>query len=316
MGKELHRIGAPFGQPEWSALALLEDPASVVRAHRNFVEAGARVIIANAYAVVPYHIGADRFATRGRELAYRAGRLARQAADEAPHPVRVAASLPPLFGSYRPDRFDPGAAADLIGPLIEGQGPWVDLWIVETIGSCREAELALSAMERAGVDGERWLAFSLADQPGTGRPGAELDRPVLWSGETVTAAVELAAGTGPGRVDAVLINCAAPEMVTLALEEVVEARRSVAPSTVFGAYANGFPPRPAQYDANEAILGRRDDLTAVGYADHVRRWIDLGASIVGGCCGIHPEHIAELDRIIGDHPDRVPPPSAAPVAGA
>ena len=41
MGRELARIGAPFRQPEWSALALIEGPDWVERAHRNFVEAGA-----------------------------------------------------------------------------------------------------------------------------------------------------------------------------------------------------------------------------------------------------------------------------------
>ena len=43
MGKELRRIGAPFRQPEWSSLALMEAPDFVARAHRNFVEAGADV---------------------------------------------------------------------------------------------------------------------------------------------------------------------------------------------------------------------------------------------------------------------------------
>ena len=56
-GKELERIGAPFRQPEWSALALLEDPAAVTTVHDNFLAAGADVVTTNAYAVVPYHLG-------------------------------------------------------------------------------------------------------------------------------------------------------------------------------------------------------------------------------------------------------------------
>ena len=279
MGKELQRIGAPFAQPEWSALALLEDPSSVVRAHRNFVEAGAEVIIANTYAVVPFHIGSDRFAARGRELADLAGRLAREAADGAPRPVRVAASLPPLFGSYAPELFDPTAAAEVVGPLIEGQAPWVDLWIVETIGSRAEAAFHLEALDRAGVDGQRWFAFSLADQPESGRPDPDLDRPTLWSGEPVADAVaDVARGRPGGRpADAVLVNCAAPEMITLALAEVAATLAAVAPSTPFGAYANGFPPRPTGYASNEVVLGRREDLTPSGYADHVQTWIEQGA---------------------------------------
>lgn len=304
MGKELHRIGAPFGQPEWSALALLEDPDRVAEAHRNFVEAGAQVIIVNTYAVVPYHIGQDRFAARAAELADLAGRLARRVADEADHPVRVAASLPPLFGSYDPGSFDPVVAPDLIRPLIDGQAPWVDLWLGETIGSGAEAAFLRTELDRAGVVGERWLAFSLADQPGTGRPGVELAPPTLWSGESVAAGVEAAVGPGDGSrpADAVLVNCAPPEAITLALDEVSACLDAAGITVPLGAYANGFPPRPAVYAPNEVILGRRDDLTPVGYADHVRRWIDRGVTIVGGCCAIHPEHIAELARSLAGDP--------------
>ena len=48
MGRELQRIGAPFRQPEWSALALIEAPEYVLRAHQAFVAAGARIITTNS----------------------------------------------------------------------------------------------------------------------------------------------------------------------------------------------------------------------------------------------------------------------------
>ena len=50
MGRELMRIGAPFRQPEWSALALTESPQHAVRAHRNFIDAGAQVITTKSLA--------------------------------------------------------------------------------------------------------------------------------------------------------------------------------------------------------------------------------------------------------------------------
>ena len=114
MGRELLRIGAPFRQPEWSALALLDGPDWVVQAHTNFIHAGAQLITTNSYAVVPFHIGDERFAARGHELAELSGRLARTAASAANSPVLVAGSLPPLFGSYRPDLFDWSAAPGII----------------------------------------------------------------------------------------------------------------------------------------------------------------------------------------------------------
>src|SRR5436305_3816465 len=102
-GRELARMGAPFRQPEWSALALIEGPDFVTRMHERYVAAGADVITTNSYAVVPFHIGPERFAARGAALADLAGRLARQVAAGARRPVKVAGSLPPVCGSYRAD---------------------------------------------------------------------------------------------------------------------------------------------------------------------------------------------------------------------
>jgi len=291
MGKELARIGAPFRQPEWSAAALLDDPESVATAHRNFVQAGAELIIANTYGVVPFHIGAERFAARGHELADLAGRLARQVADEADRPVLVAGSLPPVFGSYAPERFDPDAAIELLDTLVEAQAPWVDLWIIETIASVAEADAAVAALDRAGATGERWFAFSLADEPVDHDPET---LPTLWSGESVRSGAEAAISAG---AEAILVNCAMPEAVSRALPEVVAAIDGIeGPKPAIGAYANGFPPKPEVYAPNSVILGRREDLTPDSYAAHVDRWVELGATIVGGCCAIHPEHIAELAR--------------------
>jgi S-methylmethionine-dependent homocysteine/selenocysteine methylase len=44
MGRELARMGAPFRQPEWSALALMEAPHFVRQAHDAFIAAGSQVI--------------------------------------------------------------------------------------------------------------------------------------------------------------------------------------------------------------------------------------------------------------------------------
>ena len=141
MGKHLERSGAPFRQPEWSALALLEDPDAVRRAHEDFIRAGADVIIVNSYAVAPFHLGEERFQERGAELASLAGRLAREAADAADRPIRVAASLPPLFGSYQPELFRPDDAPAMFDLLVEAQAPYADLWIGEPVSSIAEAAL-------------------------------------------------------------------------------------------------------------------------------------------------------------------------------
>ena len=208
MGRELMRIGAPFRQPEWSALALLEGPDWVVQAHTNFIDAGAEVITTNSYAIVPFHLGDERFAARGLELAELSGRLARQAADAAPSPVRVAGSLPPLFGSYRPDLFDAAAAGPIIDPLVEGLAPHVDVWLGETLSAIAEVRTVRDAIDRAGVgDRPLWISFTLDDHhPGTLRSGEPID-------EAVAAEVK---AQGPGfEVDRELANQAWEEQKVL-----------------------------------------------------------------------------------------------------
>ncbi len=69
MGRELARRGAPFRQPEWSALALMEAPETVREVHQAYVASGARVITTNSYALVPFHIGDERFFAEGEGLA-------------------------------------------------------------------------------------------------------------------------------------------------------------------------------------------------------------------------------------------------------
>ena len=139
MGRELQRRGAPFRQPEWSALALSEAPEQVVAVHASYIAAGAQVITSNSYAVVPFHIGEARFAAEGQALAETAGRLARQAADAAGAQVRVAGSLPPLFGSYRPDLFNADRVTELLAPLLNCLAPHEDLRLAETQRSLAEA---------------------------------------------------------------------------------------------------------------------------------------------------------------------------------
>ena len=83
LGRELQAMGAPFRQPEWSALALMEGPDYVRAAHDAFLQAGADIVTTNSYAIVPFHIGADVFAARASALLRLSGELARAAADRS-----------------------------------------------------------------------------------------------------------------------------------------------------------------------------------------------------------------------------------------
>jgi len=281
MGKELARIGAPFRQPEWSALALMEDPDWVRTAHNNFVAAGAEVITTNAYAVVPFHLGEELFHQRAFELAKLAATLAREVADKAGRPVRVAGCLPPLFGSYEPEKFDAALAPAAYSMLVDAQVGQVDLWLGETISSISEFEAIRDAV--AGIDLELWASFTLEDHVS----GTEAR---LRSGESIPEMVEAVGGDA----SAILFNCSQPERFEEGLRQLVVALGENPLSIAVGVYANAFVEKEADYAANEALMDHRHDLTPEVYCQFATRWISLGASIVGGCCGIGPDHIAAL----------------------
>lgn len=278
MGRELERMGAPFRQPEWSALALMETPELVRKAHTSFIKSGAEIITTNSYAVIPFHIGQEIFDAHGRDLIALSAKLAREAADEAQADVRVAGCIPPMFGSYQPELFDAGKAADMLQTFFDAQAPYVDLWIAETISSKAEAEAVCKA--HAGRDEPLWLAYCPAeDAPMQLRSGEDLGALITYTAKETEA-------------EAVLFNCCAIEDV----EGAVRLARDIVPSRddlLVGAYANAFT-KMGDDAANEELSDIRGEVTPAFYARAARLWAEAGADILGGCCGISPAHIKAL----------------------
>jgi S-methylmethionine-dependent homocysteine/selenocysteine methylase len=275
ISRELQRLGAPFRQPEWSALALIETPDLVEQVHREFAEAGAQVISTNSYAVVPFHIGTERFSTDGARLAELSGQLAQSVGRS--HGVKVAGSLPPVLGSYRPDLFEQDAARAILAVLIGGLSPYADLWLAETQSSLAEAALIgelLAADQRP-----LWLSFTLMDD----------GPPRLRSGESVEDATALCVQLD---AKAILFNCSYPEVMEAA---VAEAKSALGNSQIsIGVYANGFNAQAEEKDANQDLQVIRDDLGPQEYLGWAQKWVAAGADMVGGCCGIGTAHIHKL----------------------
>ena len=284
MSRELVAFGAELRQPEWSALALMEQPEVVERVHRAFIEAGADVVTTNSYALVPFHIGETRFRKEGAALAERAGRLARAAAEAAVgRPVRVAGSLPPLFGSYEPQKFDAVRAPDLLGVLVPALAPHVDLWLGETLSLIAEAEAVCTAVAPTGKP--VWISFTLEDGDRGGTPR-------LRSGEPVTEAAEWLATRSSAEV--LLFNCSHPDVMAGAIEVARPVLERLRPGVKIGVYANAFAPSENDGAANETLSAVRQDLGPDRYVATAAEWVAAGASVVGGCCGIGCQHIAAL----------------------
>jgi S-methylmethionine-dependent homocysteine/selenocysteine methylase len=197
----------------------------------------------------------------------------------------VAGSLPPLFGSYRPDLFREKEAQGIAEVLIAGLAPHVDVWLAETQGSIAEAAALRKAI---GSDSRPfWVSFTLED-------GENATPPKLRSQEPVEAAVRAARDW---QADALLFNCSQPEVMAAALDA---ARKTLDGATLkLGVYANAFPPQDADAEANAGLSEIRADLDPPRYLSFAQDWVARGAGIVGGCCGIGPEHIAAIRKAVG-----------------
>lgn len=285
MSRELLRLGAELKQPEWSALALMNSPHIVRQVHDEFIAAGSDVVTTNSYALVPFHIGEERFEKDGADLIALSGRLAREAADAAPRKVLVAGSLPPIFGSYEPENFDPTRVQDYLKVLVENLAPYVDVWLGETLSLIGEGEAVRQAIKSHAKP--FWISFTLADDSVQVAGG----EPKLRSGETVRAAAAWAAGSG---AEALLFNCARPEVMRKAVETAVAVLGEEGVAMKVGVYANAFESDTDDKAANEGLHATREDLTGAVYSRFACQWADAGASMIGGCCGIGAEHIHTL----------------------
>ena len=289
LGRQLEAMGAPFRQPEWSAAALIDGPHFVRAAHDAFIAAGADVISTNSYAVVPHHIGKKMYAERGDELLSIAAREAREAAAAAERHVRVAASVPPMFGSYLPEAFDSASGRKMMKQFRQQLAPVADIFFGETFGSISEVTVFLDVF--ADVAADLWVSVTLEDVD------VDPKNPRLRSGELL---LDLLHAVERYRHDALLFNCSQPEVMGDAIRLARStldrfARQHGKAEPLIGVYANAFPLMDENYKgSNKAVHKLRTDITPENYTRFAQKWEALGADIIGGCCGISPDHIAHL----------------------
>lgn len=284
MGRELRFRGVEIPETIWSANALLVAPTIVRDIHIDYIKAGADIITTNTYGVIRNDLAKESIEERFAELNLLACKLAQEARAATKADVLIAGSLPPLFGSYRPDLVH---SFEEIEPRYREQAELlaahVDLFICETMSSAAEGYAAAHAACQFGKP--VWVSWTLHED----RSGR------LRSGESVTDA---AAALANLPVTGALCNCCAPESITAA----IPALQGIGMSHI-GGYANTFQPVPEDWTLDGAgetdgLLGLRTDLDPPAYAEYVADWLAAGATVVGGCCGTRPAHIAQLRRLL------------------
>jgi len=274
MGQELIARSTQPPSPLWSAKVMMDEAEIVEAVHRDYVEAGSRVLTLNAYSATPERLARDASEELFEPLQAKAIEIAKAVAGDDGR-ITIAGCLPPLFGSYHPedtpDQAYYRATYDKVANLQKGS---VDVFLCETMSSIKEAASATAAAVATGKPA--WCALSVDDEDGTR----------LRSGELLSDGVTAAKSAG---ASAILINCSTPEAVAQGIGILK------ASSLPFGAYANGFTKAAdLKIGGTVDVLKAREDLTPEAYTKHVMAWIDSGATIVGGCCEVGPAHIRHL----------------------
>jgi S-methylmethionine-dependent homocysteine/selenocysteine methylase len=256
VGTELLARGYSCPAPEWSAWALLHAPDAVRTLHQEYAAAGAQIHTTNTFRTRPEALGSQWAA---------AARLAVGLAREGAGPGRrVAGSIAPLADCYRPEDSpdNPGPRHAALARVLVDAG--VDLLLCETFPHTGEA---LAAVEVAVAEGiETWVAFSAG-------PLADLLTP-----DQVRRGAEAAVRAGAG---AVLVNCIPAKQTLRFVSAIADL------GVPFGAYANA--------GHTEDGLGWHPDPDGPQrYAELAQGWVELGATLIGSCCGTGPAHTQAL----------------------
>ena len=279
MGQELVRRSGKEPSPLWSAQVMLEMPELVEKLHLDFIHAGSRVITLNAYSATPERLTQHGEAGKFDELQTAAATVANSARDKSGiEGIKIAGCLPPLVASYHPELAPPKEISLAhYRRIVAAQSPHVDFFMCETMASQSEAVYAATAALESGEP--VWVALTLDDE----KPAC------LRSAEPWQAAVEAVQKLG---VDALMLNCSKPESISAVWEAFVAGC-----DVPVGAYANGFTAVTALKPGGTVdALEARHDLGPEDYAKFAMDWVDKGATLIGGCCEVLPEHIAQLRK--------------------
>jgi S-methylmethionine-dependent homocysteine/selenocysteine methylase len=279
---QLQAEGVPMDGEVWSGRANLEQPEAVQRVHEAYIQAGAEVIIANTFAasraaLEPAGLG-GRVAEANRN-AVAAALRAREAAAGG-RAVAVAGSMSVFCPVVMHGRNEAGpAAADRFPGLADFR---------EQAGLLAEAGVDLIALELMEAPGYGRAALQAAAETGLpvwlGVAPVRLDDgtlsadPVLGEGDSFA---ELVSKLADPALAAITVMHVRPDVVLEAID-IVRARFA----GPIGVYAES-----GSWAAPEWVFG---GLTPEEYLQEAITWADRGVQLIGGCCGIGPEHIRVL----------------------
>ncbi len=279
MGTELQRRGVPMHRIAWSAAALLTHPDTVRQVHMDYITARAEVITANSFGTARHVLEPAGLGDEVAALNRRAVALAREARDRAAgdRPVWVAGSISSfiaeadLRNTPTPEAARRSYAEQ--AELLAEAG--VDLLLLEMMRDIDYSRIAVECALATGLP--VWIGF-------TCKQNAEGE--VVLRGRD-----ELRAR---GWADLIAIMHSELEVVAPALDVLAQAW-----SGPVAAY-----PHSGDFVMPNWLFD--DIVSPEPFAETAAAWADRVA-VLGGCCGIGPDHIRALAVKLG----RLDPPSSA-----
>ncbi len=255
--------------------AVLERPELSRTLHEAYIAAGARLILTNTFAANRARLSLDGLGSRVRDANVAAARLARDAREIAGADVFIGGSVGPigrdlLVGTWTLDDAE-RAFEEQVSALVEGG---VDVLVLESMPSLAEAEAALRAVQRV-----------TADHPTI----VTLDFNVDTSSPAGEGAREIARRLDAAGPDVIGVNCGVGPQAAL---DMLQAMAGTQPRARLAVQPNAGLPRVAD---GQTIYPARPEY----FADFALRARDLGAAVVGGCCGTTDEHVRAMRDALG-----------------
>ncbi|GAB4505744.1 MAG: hypothetical protein Fur0043_27420 [Anaerolineales bacterium] len=272
-GTNLQKMGIKPGTPPEDLV--MDDPDTVLHLAAAFVQAGADIILTCTFGGTRLRMKDSKYAARAPEVNQRAAELARQAASSRTR-VLVAGSMGPTgalmkpFGPLTPEEVV-AAYAEQAKALAEGG---VDLLLIETMFAFEEADAAFQGA-RSVTDLPIVVSFSY-DRGMATMMGVRPKKVVTKYQEMGAALVGANCGT-------TLEN----------MEKVISEYAETAPGFPLWAKPNAGLPR-MDAETNRAVY----DVTPQQMGEYAKKYIALGARVVGGCCGSSPEHVAGIVQAV------------------
>ena len=249
----------------------LTNPDIVTEVHREYVTAGADVIETNTFGANRFRLAAHGLEKKAYEIAKRGAQLAKAVAGDE---TLVAGSVGPLGVLIEPlgkVSFEEAREAfrEQVKGLLDGGA---DMIILETFVLVPELLQAIRAVKEVNPDTPIMAQVTINDDGN------------LLSGATLESFVKAVGDSG---VDTIGLNCSVGPKSML---EALETLKTLTPSP--------FPSSPMPV-CPQSIGGRNIYMTSPEYmAEYAKRFIQTGATIVGGCCGTNPAHIRAIRRAV------------------